>query len=628
MAEEPLEGVPAIVPTRPEAPRKGVRPFPGRLVIAQRHFRRRRPEPLSVTEEEQDGLGLPEALQTTPVRNASKRRALLSTPPSPLKARTGSKRTTKRRAFHRISWRDCKTQFTWREEDKLGEGSFGRVFQGQSIYDRRRTVAVKQISRSTVGDADQLFAEINILNDLDHPHVLRLLEAFEDRRHIYIVTEVCKGGDLEAWLPKLKGQTAVAARICSEIVSVLAHCHDSGIAHRDLKPENVLFLRNAVDSPIRVSDFGLAKRCSDRVRQTRMRWEEAKSAEAMPTGTESWNSFTTAASSPREGAMISEEAKDAHMRRLQRKTTRKKVERPKFRSCVGTPEYMAPEVMVVLQASINQKQRLRGDSIAYCFGCDVWSLGVMAYEMLFGERPYSLVEVSRFVAEGVPLESPYDKAPRERSDSMVDALDFISEALTADVEARPAAAELLRHRWLQESVQKLPATPGAANTLKCQLSTFAGLSTFKRAALLAAVRHLQPYEHEQLRKLFEKVDLSNTGKVTSTALRKALQQAPETPSRGATWLEPVINALDVDMSGDITYSEFLAALMDRHIEDREDLARAAFGAFDLDGDGFVSRAELEMVLESPSAAALLKQGDVDEDGLLNFEEFVTLLRKT
>lgn len=78
--------------------------------------------------------------------------------------------------------------FIWSEEDELGRGSFGRVFRGKSCYDSKKFVAIKQMARSSIGDVDQLWSEINILADLDHPNILRFLEAYEDRCSFYIVT--------------------------------------------------------------------------------------------------------------------------------------------------------------------------------------------------------------------------------------------------------------------------------------------------------------------------------------------------------------------------------------------------------------------------------------------------------
>ena len=99
----------------------------------------------------------------------------------------------------------------------------------------------------------------------ENDHVLRFLEAYDDYRHIFVVTEICLGGNLLRWAVKAKGDTAFASRVAREITGALVHCHARGICHRDLKLENVLLVRDAWDSPVRIADLGLAKRCSRRV---------------------------------------------------------------------------------------------------------------------------------------------------------------------------------------------------------------------------------------------------------------------------------------------------------------------------------------------------------------------------
>ena len=138
-------------------------------------------------------------------------------------------------------------------------------------------MAVKQLCRSAIDDVDQLWAEINVLCDLDHPNILRFLEAYEDRSHFYVVTEACLGGNLLEWLPELCGQESTVRRIAQEVTGVLAHCHSRSVCHRDLKLENILFLRRSMDSPIRVADFGLSKQCSAIVSK-RLEWCAARTA--------------------------------------------------------------------------------------------------------------------------------------------------------------------------------------------------------------------------------------------------------------------------------------------------------------------------------------------------------------
>jgi serine/threonine protein kinase len=97
--------------------------------------------------------------------------------------------------------------------------------------------AMKSIHLSRVTDkafVTELKNEIAILKELDHPHIVRAIETFEHRNQIFIVMELCSGGDLYSRDPYKEEE---AARIVSSILSAIAYMHSKNMAHRDLKYE-------------------------------------------------------------------------------------------------------------------------------------------------------------------------------------------------------------------------------------------------------------------------------------------------------------------------------------------------------------------------------------------------------
>jgi calcium-dependent protein kinase len=92
---------------------------------------------------------------------------------------------------------------------------------------------------------------------LDHPHILNVFEYFEDESHLYIVTELCTGGELfDKIIEKKRFTEQECALIMEQMLSAVVFCHKQGIVHRDLKPENTLYATEKSDSIIRVIDFG------------------------------------------------------------------------------------------------------------------------------------------------------------------------------------------------------------------------------------------------------------------------------------------------------------------------------------------------------------------------------------
>ena len=90
--------------------------------------------------------------------------------------------------------------------------------------------------------------------------MLKLYEYFEDEKNVYLVTEICKGGELfDRIIENEFFAEKVAAKIFKQILQSLFYCHNMGIAHRDLKPENFLFETKDPDSDLKIIDFGLSK---------------------------------------------------------------------------------------------------------------------------------------------------------------------------------------------------------------------------------------------------------------------------------------------------------------------------------------------------------------------------------
>ena len=98
--------------------------------------------------------------------------------------------------------------------------------------------------------------EIDILKNLDHPNIVRLYEVYEDKSSIYLVTELCSGGELfDEIVARHQFSERDAAVVIKQCLSAIAYCHNKKVAHRDLKPENILLDQKSGDM-IKVIDFG------------------------------------------------------------------------------------------------------------------------------------------------------------------------------------------------------------------------------------------------------------------------------------------------------------------------------------------------------------------------------------
>ena len=146
----------------------------------------------------------------------------------------------------------------------LGEGSFGKVFKVKHKISgefRAMKVINKYPTTLSAEEEQEILKEINILKLLDHPNIIKVYEYYNSKRKLFIVTELCTGGELFDRITEVKFFTeTVAAHIMKQIFSATAFCHANNIIHRDLKPENIL-IENVEERKkdffnIKIIDFG------------------------------------------------------------------------------------------------------------------------------------------------------------------------------------------------------------------------------------------------------------------------------------------------------------------------------------------------------------------------------------
>ena len=104
------------------------------------------------------------------------------------------------------------------------------------------------------------------MKEVDHPNVIRIHEVFFGTRTVYLIMELCSGGELFAHLTthyKKGFVEAHAALLMRDMLSSVRYLHTKGIVHRDIKLENFLFEVNTTDSRLKLIDFGLSKHCNE-----------------------------------------------------------------------------------------------------------------------------------------------------------------------------------------------------------------------------------------------------------------------------------------------------------------------------------------------------------------------------
>jgi calcium-dependent protein kinase len=144
----------------------------------------------------------------------------------------------------------------------LGEGSYGTVTRGM----HKRTGAeraIKIVSKSRLRHLARFRLEIEIMKEMEHPNIIRLYETYEDDTNIYLVMELCTGGELfDRIISVGTFCEREAAAYVKQMLSALFYMHNHGICHRDIKPENFLLSTGDKDAQLKMIDFGLSSRFS------------------------------------------------------------------------------------------------------------------------------------------------------------------------------------------------------------------------------------------------------------------------------------------------------------------------------------------------------------------------------
>ena len=156
-------------------------------------------------------------------------------------------------------------QLKFKEQYKMGEAiGYGGLSTTRKCYHKmtNETRAVKVTKKEDLeyGERERLYKEIEILKELDHPSICRVIDIFEDQKKFYFVQEYLSGGGIfDSLVQNVGFNEKSAAVIIRQVLSAVAYLHSKNISHRDIKPENIMFESN--DSlNVKLLDFGNSRK--------------------------------------------------------------------------------------------------------------------------------------------------------------------------------------------------------------------------------------------------------------------------------------------------------------------------------------------------------------------------------
>lgn len=284
----------------------------------------------------------------------------------------------------------------------------------------------------------------------------------------------------------------------------------------------------------------------------------------------------------------------------------------RMREKVGTLSYMAPEVL------------LRQN---YTAACDMWSLGVVAYMLLSGQRPFHHPQRDQKIK--LILESPLEFRGSSWQRVRSAAKDFIGQLLKKDPRQRMSARQALDHPWIQEARRvSTPHEPGKAlsanaNVLR-SVQAFAQMESLKKVALEVVAFTTPTAKLERMRKLFTAIDQDSSGTISREEFQRAMSEHPELQP---TEVDRLFSNLDLSHKGSIDYNEFIAATLATEQNLDEASLRAAFTMLDFDSDGAITKADLMQTVGKACSEAEIEEmlTQLNCEGKLFFPDLVRLM---
>ncbi|KAJ0977969.1 hypothetical protein J5N97_013443 [Dioscorea zingiberensis] len=282
-----------------------------------------------------------------------------------------------------------------------------------------------------------------------------------------------------------------------------------------------------------------------------------------------------------------------------------------FKDIVGSAYYIAPEVL----------KRRYGPEV------DIWSIGVMLYILLCGVPPF-WAETEHGIFNAI-LRGQIDFASDPWPNISAGAKDLVRKMLTIDPKQRITAFEVLNHPWIKEDGEA-PDTP-LDNAVQSRLKQFRAMNKFKKAALRVIAGCLSEEEIRGLKEMFKNIDADNSGSITLEELKQGL--AMQGTKLSEYEVKQLMEAADADGNGTIDYEEFITATMHMNRMDREDHLYTAFQYFDKDNSGYITKEELEQTLkeqgmyDGQEIKEIISDADADNDGRINYDEFVEMMKK-
>jgi len=277
---------------------------------------------------------------------------------------------------------------------------------------------------------------------------------------------------------------------------------------------------------------------------------------------------------------------------------------------LGTPYYIAPEVIL-------------GD---YDEKCDVWSIGVIAYVMLFGHPPFEGSSTKDIFEQILSKKINFDSLLKSFS---ADAVDFLRICITRDPKQRSSAQNALNHPWFNKIRQEIHSAKHLHKEVLDNLKDFSAPTELKLVFLKFLVNNLNQEGLKKIKETFVAMDAQQDGYLNISELTQGFEKVGIEMSDDE--VRRIFTSIDFDGNGKISCTQFAIAAMKKDCFVNKDSLTVTFDHFDFDCSGSIDKTDLEKALlsmgqqflEKDALEKMIKEETMEKEQL-SLSEFLCL----
>ena len=539
---------------------------------------------------------------------------------------------------------------------KLGEGTYGKVYKVRN-KNNNAIRAMKQIGKHWLNNKNdnEVMKEIEILQKLTHPYIIKLYEYYVTDDSIFIINELCNEGDLHGKINKIGIFPEFIVKIIMlQVFKALNYLNEKRIIHGDLKLENIMVecydskennnkndshkdgFIEAIKKDMAIINGDIDMRKSSKLNEhklvddlNRMLKEKNQRNAINIYGTyfrfrgkkpekknENKDEDNKDLDDFKENNNIYDSGKfkifnygikliDFGCSKMFTRTKKS------FSDIIGTLVYCSPEVL----------------ANNYNESCDIWSCGVLMYCLLSGYFPFRGEDEEEVTSKILSGKFEFDiESFNNISD---EAKDLISKCLVQDITKRITIQEALNHRFFSD----LKASTKYTKEEKIKLINLKHLTKHSKFYQLVLTYLSHNFSDNkllnELTKLYDKLDRNCDYKITKAELFKAYKDAdiPMTEEE----IDNIMNSIDFDKNGTVDYEEFIRMCIPKEQLFTEANLENAFLLFDKEKKGFITPSEISDFIQShknidEDIKQLVKEEILDiADEIIDVEEFKRLM---